>query len=69
MQFTDAILDIIQSTIASLECKKYGISGLQIECVIKNHFFHFSTKTYVVGTRKNCLNETVLLNTRNICLN
>ena len=30
---------------------------------------YFSTKTYVVGTQKNCLNETVLLNTQNICLN
>ena len=27
----------------------------------------FSTKTYVVGTQKKCLNETVLFNTQNIC--
>ena len=33
----------------------------------KNYFSHFSTKTYVVGTQKNRLNETVLLNTQNIC--
>ena len=26
----------------------------------------FSTKTYVVGAQKNCLNETVLLSTQNI---
>ena len=26
----------------------------------------FSTKTYVVGTKKYCLNETVLLSTQNI---
>ena len=29
---------------------------------------YFSTKTYVVGTQKNRLNETVLLSTQNICL-
>ena len=28
---------------------------------------NFSTKTYDVGTQKNCLNETVLLSTQNIC--
>ena len=28
---------------------------------------YFSTKTYVVGTQKNRLNETVLLSTQNIC--
>ena len=27
------------------------------------------TKTYVVGTQKNRLNETVLLSTQNICQN
>ena len=32
-------------------------------------FFYFSTKTYVVGTQKNRLNETVLLSTQNTCLN
>ena len=30
-------------------------------------FFYFSTKTYVVGTQKNRLNDTVLLSTLNIC--
>ena len=30
---------------------------------------YFSTKTYVVGTQKNRLNETVLLAPKNICLN
>ena len=28
---------------------------------------YFSTKTTVVGTQKNCLNETVLLSTQNKC--
>ena len=30
-------------------------------------FFYFSTKTYVVGTQKNRLNEMVLLSTQNTC--
>ena len=42
-------------------------------CVVRSKkkiiFFYFSTKTYVVGTLKNCLNETVLLSTQNTCLN
>ena len=29
---------------------------------------YFLTKTYVVGTQKNCLNEMVLLSTQNKCL-
>ena len=36
---------------------------------LKIIFSYLSTKTYVVGTRKNCLNETVLLSTQNTCLN
>ena len=35
----------------------------RIECVLENYFSYFSIKTYVVGTQKNCLNETVLLGT------
>ena len=31
------------------------------ECITKIEFSYFSTKTYVVGTQKNRLNETVLL--------
>ena len=37
------------------------------ERVPKEYFSYFSTETYVVGTQKNCLNETVLLSTQNIC--
>ena len=33
----------------------------------KNNFLISQTKTYVVGTQKNSLNETVLLSTQNIC--
>ena len=35
------------------------------ESVMKNYFSYFSAKTYVVGTQKNRLNETVLLRTQN----
>ena len=34
--------------------------------VYKTIIFHFSTKTYVVGTQKNHPNETVLLSTKNM---
>ena len=44
---------------------KHAISK---ECVT-DFFFYFSTKTYVLGTQKNRLNETVLLSVHNICLN
>ena len=37
--------------------------------MIKIYLFYFSAKTYVVGTQKNRLCETVLLSTQNICLN
>ena len=36
---------------------------------LKIIFSYLSTKTYVVGTQKNRLNETVLLSTQNTCLN
>ena len=32
-------------------------------------FSYFSTKTYIVGTQKNRLNETILLKTQDTCLN
>ena len=32
----------------------------------KKHFSYFSHKTYVVGTQKNRLDETILLITQNI---
>ena len=35
----------------------------------ENYFSYFSTKTYVVGTQKNRLDERVLLSTQNTCLN
>ena len=40
------------------------------ECIQEKKFFSFfTTKTYVVGTQKNRLNEMVLLSTQNTCLN
>ena len=30
-----------------------------LECIPKNYYYYFSTKTYVVGTQKNRHNETV----------
>ena len=38
-------------------------------CVTENYFSYFSTKTYVVGTQKNRLDQTVLLSTKIKCLN
>ena len=40
-----------------------------LECIIVNYFSYFSSKSYVVGTQKNHLNEMVLLGTQNISLN
>ena len=37
--------------------------------VLLNYFVYFSTKTYVVSTQKNRLDETVLFSTQNKCLN
>ena len=41
---------------------------LDIE-ILDKYFLYFSSKTYVVGTQKNRLNETDLLSTQNTCLN
>ena len=40
-----------------------------LDRVPNNYFTYFSTKTYVVGTQKNRLNETVLFSTQNVSLN
>ena len=39
--------------------------GLKLSAYQKNNFL--ISETYVVGTIKNRLNETALLNTQNIC--
>ena len=41
-------------------------SGIQLKVRNKKLIFLFLNKTYVVGTQKNRLNETVLLSTQNI---
>ena len=43
------------------------IQGLQIRVCNKKKNSYFSTKTYVVDTQKNRLNETVLLSNQIIC--
>ena len=43
------------------------IQSFSQECVPKKYFSYFSTKTYIVGAQKNCLNETVLLSAQNTC--
>ena len=35
----------------------------------ENSLCYFTTKTYIAGTQKNRLNETVLLSIENLCLN
>ena len=45
------------------------ISGFQTRVRIGKLFLYFSCKTYVVGTQKNRLNETILLGTLDICFN
>ena len=44
-------------------------AGLQIRVRTRKSFSYFSTKTYVEGTQKNRLVNTVLLSTQNTCLN
>ena len=54
---------------APRERQKIPWSGLGLykaprsRCIIKNDFLYTSTNTYVVGTQKNCLIETVLFST------
>ena len=59
-----------------LENYQTGLPSKQMESLPQNPermhywtFFNFSTKSNVVGTQKNRLNETILLSTQNICLN
>ena len=47
----------------------YTVQASRYGCVTENDFSYSSTKTYVVGTQKNRLDETVLLSTQNTCLN
>ena len=40
---------------------------MRVSGILNNYFSHFWTKTYVEGTEKNHLKETVLLSTQNMC--
>ena len=46
------------------------LNGVEFSHLVKSAyqkiFFYFSTKTYVMGTQKNRLSETVLLSTQNM---
>ena len=48
-------------------CNSWLDQPLQLRVRNENLIFLFPTKTYVVGTQKNHLNETVVLITQNIC--
>ena len=75
--FKNSFRNIIDQTVkrwfrsksGPLFCKSRSGSKLfvkVISSVYQKIFSYFSTKTYVVGTQKNCLNETVLLSDQNI---
>ena len=56
------------SKVSFFSQSKYTHAGFQIR-VRTGKSFYFSSKTYVLGTQKNRLNETVLLSTQNTHLN
>ena len=60
----------VKNTLSYEKCilKWYLLSGLQIR-VRNEKFSYILSKTYIVGTQKNRLNEMVLLSTQNTCLN
>ena len=45
----------------------FNNAELKLRVGNENLCSYFSTKTYVVGTQKNRLNETVLLSTQSLC--
>ena len=49
--------------------KQFESQAPRLECVLENYFLYVSSKTYVVGTQKSRVNETVLLSTQNTYLN
>ena len=44
---------------------RYKLTLARDKSFIVNYFSYFSTKTYVMGSQKNCLNEARLLSTQN----
>ena len=63
--FEDLTFRVFEAFTCVLLKQSAFISGLQLR-VGKKKSSYFSTKTYVVGTQKNRLNEMVLLSTQNI---
>ena len=59
-------ISILNSVTSITRCSTPHYHTSRSECLTENYF---STKIYFVGTQKNCLNETVLLRTQNMCLN
>ena len=57
----------LQALYLFLNLQRYATTGLKLRFCTKNKFSYFLTKTYVVGTQKNRLNEMVLLSTQNLC--
>ena len=60
----------LKKNMAARGCGQFPLCtpDLELRVCIKKYFPYYSTKTYVVGTQKNRLNETVLLSTQNIKL-
>ena len=54
------------TTLNSLEHEIFN-RALVKSVLTEQSFSYFLTKTYVVGTQKNRLNETTLLSTKNTC--
>ena len=55
---------VLKALPGKLDLKRHSPTGLSLRVRVKNNYF--STKTYVVGTQKNRLNETVLLSSQNM---
>ena len=70
MQFLLVILCKAIYYILFHDAASHNFKAIQIASVnmplVKSVHSYFSTKTYVVGTQKNRLNEMVLLSTQNI---
>ena len=65
----EALIKTADFTLAKRDSIKNDYQNPRKGWVTKNYFSYFLSETYVVGTQKNRLNETVLLSTQNTCLN
>ena len=67
--FAESLLaGVYQDVTAKLHTGSSVIEAGSKISLIPSHSCLFLNQTYVVGTQKNRLNETVLLSTQNICL-